>query len=155
MVRPQAANAEAGYTLIEVIAVITIVMILSGAALGMMRSGSSSAARFRYLFHTQTQLTRVIKEISYGYGATQGAAGASTVKKQNDGSLRIDEVEYYKDGGRLKRKRAGKEVVVLTGVESFSAEVEGKVLMVTITTGGRQSLSVTQRVFLRGITDAT
>lgn len=155
MGRARTRAAEAGHTLLEVIVVITVLMILSGAALSMMRSGTTSAARFRYLFNAQTRLTRVIKEISYGYGGSQGAAGASKVEKLEDGSLRIDDVEYFMEGSTLKRRRAGNESVVLTGVESFEPTVTGQVLSIILAEApakaGGQGLRVTQRVFLRGV----
>ena len=153
------SSGEQGYTLIEILLAMSIVAILGGAAAMMARDGVSYSLRFRRLFSTQTELTRALHEISYGYAGRQGAAGADQVEvlKGPPAVLRISDeqgsTDYSLEGAVLTRARGESRSIVVTDVQRFAIEIEDGVLTLELErkpiAPGVAGARVVQRVFLR------
>lgn len=159
---------NSGFTLLEVILAITIASIMTGAFLQVIMAGFASSQRYSNWLTTETQLSRSMREICYGYGSHAGVAGAISVEVLHPTELHItyndhgDKIVYSLQDSSLVRhfiidnENKGYHVL-LSDVTALSftheTQVGGEAIRVHITVNSpslkRKQLDAEQTVLMR------
>lgn len=159
---------NSGFTFLEVILVITITSIMTGAFLQVIMVGFASSQRYSNWLMAEAQLTRSMREICYGYSGHTGVAGAIAVDVVHPTELHItynddgDEIVYSLQDSSLVRYFIidginGDYHVLLSDVTVLSftheTQVGGEAIRVHITVNSpslkRKQLDAEQTVLVR------
>ncbi|HHV43879.1 MAG TPA: type II secretion system protein [Firmicutes bacterium] len=137
-------SSEAGYTLMELLVVISVLGIVGGIILLVVSSGAFVPRRVSSWYEAEQNLSAVLMELSYGFtydevrylGLVQASEatplGAGTGLAYKD--LAGREIVYlFREDTLYRQVEGGKEVSVLSGLTSVSFQItDGSLLEITL-----------------------